>query len=69
MQSYKDDTKGAGSHAEICALNDALLADPEASVDNFLIYVMHGDKRNYGMPFERCPHYQWITQDYYSVYK
>lgn len=69
LQSYADMTVGAGTHAEILALNDALWADPSASIDDFLLYVMHGNNLDYGMPFLRCPHCQWITQQFYSVYK
>lgn len=68
-QSYFDGTKGVGSHAEIWALNEALQADPSASIDDFLLYVIYGDKVRLGMPFPRCPHCQWITQLFCSIYK
>lgn len=69
LRSYIRETKGAGSHAEILALNEALKADPLASIDDFLIYVMHGGQKLYEISFERCPHCQWITQLFYSIYK
>ena len=69
LQSYINSTKNAGSHAELWALNEALLSNPSSSVDDFLLYVMHGNNKDYGMPFIRCPHCQWISQQFYSIYK
>ena len=69
LKSYVDMTVAPGTHAEILALNDALWATPSASIDDFLLYVMHGNNKDYGMPFIRCPHCQWISQQFYSIYK
>ncbi len=69
FQSYAEQTLGAGTHAEVVALNEALWSDPLASIDDFLVYVIHGDKAQYGIPFQRCPHCQWITQQFYSIYR
>ncbi|MEC2497100.1 YwqJ-related putative deaminase, partial [Bacillus cereus] len=52
-------TKGAGSHAEVIALNKALKANPSAGLDNFVINVIRtGQNRTKpaGMMFLRCPH-------------
>ena len=37
-------TKGAGSHCEVIALNKALKANFNASIDNFVIYVIRTDQ-------------------------
>lgn len=61
--SYEKFTKGAGSHAEVYAVNKALLDDPMASTNDLLVYV----NRTLGMtkpvteiPFHTCPHCEYI---------
>jgi len=59
-------TKGAGSHAEVNALNEALLAREGANIDDFMIHVIStkGLGPNIpqaGIPMPRCPHCEFIT--------
>ncbi|MED4570697.1 YwqJ-related putative deaminase [Brevibacillus agri] len=57
---------GAGSHAEVKALNRALLDRPDANLEDFMIYVISARKINkkmpVGTPMPRCPHCEYITQ-------
>ncbi|HOV28159.1 MAG TPA: RHS repeat-associated core domain-containing protein [Pseudobacteroides sp.] len=60
-------TKGAGSHAEVLALNNALLERPDAKLSDFIGYVLTTKKlgKKYpsaGLPFERCKHCSFITK-------
>ena len=50
-----------GSHSEFRALNEALLARPDAAIDDFMIYNvwLKGSKR--GFPIPRCPHCESLT--------
>ncbi|SFC55612.1 Pre-toxin TG [Bacillus sp. OV322] len=60
-------TKGAGSHAEVIALNKALQANPSAGLDNFVINVIRtGQNRtkSAGMMFLRCPHCAYLTDEF-----
>ncbi|AGE79127.1 TPA: YwqJ-related putative deaminase [Bacillus thuringiensis] len=60
-------TKGAGSHAEVIALNKALKANPSAGLDNFVINVIRtGQNRTKpaGMMFLRCPHCAYLTDEF-----
>lgn len=58
-------THGAGTHAEIHALNDAFLARPGAQMDDFLLYTINAGQRGsptrWGLPVPRCPHCELIT--------
>ena len=56
-------THGAGTHAEIYALNDAMLARPGAKPSEFLLYVVNagGKAPTRGLPIPRCPHCQYLT--------
>ncbi len=58
-------TLGAGSHAEVNALNEALLARQNASLDEFMVHVISARKINKympaGVPMPRCPHCEFIT--------
>ncbi|WLP61463.1 T7SS effector LXG polymorphic toxin [Bacillus pumilus] len=57
-------TKGAGSHAEVIALNNALKANPGASLDNFILNVVRTGQSRVkpaGMMFPRCPHCAYLT--------
>ena len=39
LKSYMEYTKGAGSHAEIYAINKALLDNPNVNIEDLLVYV------------------------------
>ena len=59
-------TRGAGSHAEVNALNEALLARPDASLDDFMVHVISTKPLGTniptaGFPMPRCPHCEYIT--------
>ena len=65
LDSYKK-TKRAGSHAEVNALNEALLARKGANIDEFMIYVIStkglgSSIPQAGIPMPRCPHCEFIT--------
>ena len=60
-------THGAGSHAEIYAVNKALLDDKNVNIDDLLIYV----NRTLGVskpvtenPFVTCPHCRYILEGF-----
>ncbi|MER2028197.1 MAG: T7SS effector LXG polymorphic toxin [Solibacillus sp.] len=60
-------TKGAGSHAEVIALNKALKANPNASLDNFVINVIRTGQNKTkpaGMMFPRCSHCAYLTDEF-----
>ncbi|MDY6992823.1 MAG: YwqJ-related putative deaminase, partial [Pseudomonadota bacterium] len=58
-------THGAGTHAEIHALNEALLARPDADLSDFLLYTINSGQRGspvkWGAPIPRCPDCEFIT--------
>ncbi|KSU82178.1 hypothetical protein AS030_17655 [Fictibacillus enclensis] len=57
-------SKGAGSHAEVIALNKALRANPNADLDNFVVNVIRTGQSRIkpaGMMFPRCPHCAYLT--------
>ncbi|MBT2572950.1 ribonuclease YeeF family protein [Bacillus sp. ISL-51] len=60
-------TSGAGSHAEVNALNEALLQRKDADLKDLMIYVVSAKKINKkmpeGVPMPRCPHCEYITQN------
>ncbi|WP_260451090.1 YwqJ-related putative deaminase [Listeria booriae] len=63
-------TKGAGSHAEVIALNKALLAHPNAKMDDFMINVIRtgtNRKKPLGMMFPRCPHCLYLTDGFKTI--
>ena len=57
--SYEDHTDGAGSHAEIYAVNEALKAG--ANPEDLLVYVNHTGSSY--TPFVTCPHCEWILKE------
>lgn len=59
-------TCGAGSHAEVYSLNQALLANPQASTSNFITYVVRSGKKlkPAGMMMPTCPHCNFITEGF-----
>ena len=66
LDSYKY-TKGAGSHAEIIALNDALKASPNSSLDDFMVNVIRTGQNKTkpaGLMFPRCPHCAYLTNEF-----
>lgn len=63
-------TKGVGSHAEIYVVNKLLLDNPDASIDDILVYVnkiVKVSKPVIEMPFETCPHCGYILEDFNIV--
>lgn len=70
---YNKYTLGAGSHAEIYALNKALTARGEAgittnSLNELMLTVIKGPKsgwKNIRIPMPRCPHCEYITDGVY----
>lgn len=63
IHSSYEKTSGAGSHAEVYALNEALLANPTAKLDEIMVYVVRSGKKlkPRGLPMPRCPHCEYIT--------
>lgn len=61
--SYAKKTFGAGSHAEVYALNEAMLGNPNAKLEDFMVYVVRSGKKlkPRGLPMPRCPHCEYIT--------
>ncbi|WP_185576876.1 YwqJ-related putative deaminase [Listeria booriae] len=60
-------TKGAGSHAEVLALNKALQANPTASIEDFMVNVIRTGQaktKPLGMMFDRCPHCAYLTEGF-----
>lgn len=67
LLSYMDYTKGSGSHAEIYAVNKALLDNPNANIDELLIYVngtLGSSKPVIEVPFKTCPHCEYILEGF-----
>lgn len=59
-------TAGAGSHAEVYAVCEALQKHPYASIDDFVVYVNYSkptDKPAVGLSFFTCPHCREILKD------
>ncbi len=66
LDSYIN-TKGAGSHAEIYAVNKLLLDNPDAELSDIAIYVnrtLGTSKPVIELPFETCPHCQYILEGF-----
>ena len=60
-------TKGAGSHAEIYAVNKLLLDNPNAQIGDIAIYVnrtLGTSKPVIEIPFETCPHCRYILEGF-----
>lgn len=57
---------GAGSHAEVYSLNQALLANPQANTSNFITHVVRSGKKlkPEGMMMPTCPHCKFITEGF-----
>lgn len=65
--SYSQFTHGAGSHAEVYAANKALLANPNANIDDLIIYVIKPGsvtKPVTDIPFKTCPHCNYILEGF-----
>ena len=70
FDSYIEHTRGAGSHAEIYAVNKALLDDPNATVDDLLVYVnrtLGTSKPVTEISFETCPHCEYILDGFHIL--
>ncbi|WP_409295978.1 YwqJ-related putative deaminase [Peribacillus sp. SCS-26] len=59
-------TYGAGSHAEVYSLNQALLANPHAQPTDFITHVVRSGKKlkPAGMMMPTCPHCNFITKGF-----
>lgn len=59
-------TYGAGSHAEVYSLNQALLANPNAQPTDFITHVVRSGKKlkPAGMMMPTCPHCNYITEGF-----
>ncbi|MGE7090721.1 YwqJ-related putative deaminase [Lysinibacillus sp. NPDC048646] len=67
--SYKY-TKGFASHAEVDAVNKALLANPNASIDDVLVNVIRTGQNKTkpsGMMFNRCPHCAYMLDGFEMI--
>ena len=65
--SYIEYTKGAGSHAEVYAVNKALLDNPDVNMDDLLVYVnrtLGTSKPTIELPFVTCPHCKYILEGF-----
>ncbi|MFJ7678588.1 YwqJ-related putative deaminase [Peribacillus sp. NPDC097198] len=65
MDSYN--FTGAGSHAEVIALNAALKANPNANLNNFTVNVIRTGQSKIkpaGTMFPRCPHCAYLTDGF-----
>lgn len=69
-------TKGFASHAEVYAVNEALKANPNATMDDLLVNVIHADKgKSYinkmpyagGEMFVRCRHCQYMLDGFNMI--
>ena len=64
LDSYEK-TKGAGSHAEVYAVNKLLLDNPSARIEDICVYVnktLGTSKPVIEIPFETCPHCRYILE-------
>lgn len=67
LLSYIDQTHGAGSHAEIYAVNKALLDYENSNIDDLLVYVnriLGVTKPVTEILFVTCPHCQYILEGF-----
>ncbi len=67
-KSVKDSysmTKGAGSHVEVNAINQALLDG--AKPEDLIGYVVQTSNKNVGQAFNMCPHCRYILQDFVII--
>lgn len=67
LLSYIEHTCGMGSHAEIYAVNKALLDNPEARIQDLLVYVnrtLGTSKPVTEIPFVTCPHCRYILEEF-----
>ena len=65
--SYNKYTHGAGSHAEVYAVNKALLDGENVRIDDLLVYVnktLGVSKPVTEIPFVTCPHCQYIFEGF-----
>ena len=57
---------GKGAHAEVYAVCEALKKHPEATIDDFVVYVNYSKPTNAtatGQPFFTCPHCREILKN------
>ena len=63
-------TKGAGSHAEVYAVNKLLLDNPNVKQSDIAVYVnrtLGTSKPVIEIPFETCPHCRYILDGFYII--
>lgn len=67
LKTYMEYTKGTGSHAEIYAVNKALLDNSNAKIEDLLVYVnrtLGTSKPVTEVPFKTCPHCKYILDGF-----
>lgn len=63
-------SKGAGAHAEIYAVNQLLLNNPNVNASDVAVYVnrtLGTSKYLIEIPVETCPHCRCILEGFYIV--
>lgn len=69
-ESYAMFTKGAGSHAEVYAVNELLLDNKNARIDDIIVYVnrtLGPSKPVIELPFKTCPHCKYILEGFFIL--
>ncbi|WP_082011542.1 MULTISPECIES: YwqJ-related putative deaminase [Lysinibacillus] len=67
FDSYSQRSKGAGSHAEVLAVNEALKMNPSAKIEDLTVNVIRtGINKNMpgGVMFKCCPHCSYLLDGF-----
>lgn len=67
FDSYSHLSKGAGSHAEVLAVNEALKRNPNARIEDLTVNVIRiGINKNKpgGLMFKCCPHCSYLLKEF-----
>ena len=67
FDSYSQFSKGAGSHAEVLAVNEALKKNPSAQIEDLTVNVIRtGINKNKpgGAMFKCCPHGSYLLEGF-----
>ncbi|MBF7149600.1 YwqJ-related putative deaminase [Bacillus toyonensis] len=67
FDSYSQLSKGAGSHAEVLAVNEALKRNPNARIEDLTVNVIRtGINKNKpgGLMFKCCPHCSYLLKEF-----